>query len=175
MRVHWLFALAAAGALALPLHAQRPAVEIDDDDIKMTGCITRVTVPAAARPDLLIWSRGDIMLAGAAALSPHGDGSPGLAQRIFYWLDDEDDLSKYAGQRVEIEGDLEDFEEGEIEIERDGTFAEIRLELDGDEDEARVPLSWLGTHVADHDLKAHFAARKIDVDEVRVLGSCGDN
>lgn len=132
-----------------------------------------MSVPAPARPDLLIWSRGDIMLAGAAALNSPSAATPGLVQRVFYWLDDDDDLSKHAGQRVELKGELEDFEEGEIEIEKDGDFAEIRLELDGDEEEARVPISWLGPGAADADATLEFVARRIDVDEVRGLGACG--
>ena len=68
---------------------------------------------------MLVWSRGDILLAGAEAagpLAPNPVGTTGLAGRVFYFLDDEEDLAKHVGQEIEVKGDLEDFEKGEIEI-----------------------------------------------------------
>jgi hypothetical protein len=178
MRSYTLGAAAAlAVSLALPLTAQQQSVAIDDDEITITGCITAMTmsVPAPERPEILLWSRGDIMLAGVAATSDD-DRSPAterLASRVFYWLDDDNTLANHVGQRVQVRGELEDFEEGEIEIERDGDYAEIELELDGKEEEARVPISWLGPGGPDRDVNVEFVARRIDVEDVRVLGPCG--
>ena len=44
----------------------------------------------------------------------------------------------------EIKGELEDFEEGEIQVTRDGGFTEIELDIDGHKEKARVPTAWLG-------------------------------
>jgi hypothetical protein len=46
------------------------------------------------------WSRGDIMLINALF---SGDGqSARLADRVFYWIDNDKDLAKHVGQMVEI-------------------------------------------------------------------------
>jgi hypothetical protein len=77
-----------------------------------------------------------------------------------------------------VRGKLEGLEKGELEIERDGAFTEIRLELDGDEETIRVPTAWLdGSSVArasrdDADIDIEIATRKVDVDDVKVLGPC---
>ena len=90
----------------------------------------------------------------------------------FYWLEDDDDLAKHVGQMVEVKGDLKDFETGEVEIEREDDFTEIELDLDGKKEKARVPTAWLRGTGADRDQEFEIAARRIDVEEVRVLGAC---
>jgi len=167
--------IALTAALLFPLNAQRQDIEIDEDEITFTGCISPMSQSAGSRPDLLLWSRGDLLLAGVAEAMDDDGGvndSESLTNRIFYWLDDEEELSTHVGQRVEVRGELDDFEEGQIEIERDGDFARLKLDLDGEEEEARVPISWLGPGGPDHDVNLDFVARRIDVEDVRVLGSC---
>ena len=163
-------AIAAAGA-------QQPTAVVDGDEFTVRGCIREVNTAMPTRPSMLVWSRSDIMLAGVTALQPDAPspvGTSGVAGRVFYWLDEDEDLSKYVGQQVEIKGELEDFEKGEIEIKRDGEYVEIELDLDGEEEKARVPASWL----ADTDLKEEreieIVARRIDVEDVRVLGACNE-
>ena len=105
------------------------------------------------------------MLAGVTATGPDAPnpvGTSGIAGRVFYWLEDDEDLSKHVGQLVEIEGDLEDFEIGEIEIDRDGDFTEIELDLEGRKEKARVPTSWLPGIGSDGDREFEIAARKHD-------------
>jgi hypothetical protein len=106
-------------------------------------------------------------------------GAHDLASRVLYWIEDEDDLDEHVGQMVEVRGELEGLETGELEIERDGAYTEIRLELDGDEEKIRVPTAWLtGPSVGrasrddDDDLDIEIATRKIDVKDVKVLGPC---
>ena len=149
--------------------AQRPAVTVDDDDITIRGCITQARPLPNVAPTTLMWSRSDIMLS-AAEMS-----APAAAAGVFYWLDDDDDndLSKHVGQRIEIKGELEDFEKGEVEIEEDGEFTEIELDLDGQKETARVPTSWLGPGAPRRDREFDIVARRIDVKDVRVLGACG--
>lgn len=165
-------ALAASVTAASVQHG--PTVTVDGDHITLTGCI----VPAAevtASPEALFWSRGGLMLAGAdaaAAPSTNAIAAGGIAGRVFYWLDDADDLRDHIGKRVEIKGDLEDLEDGKIKVSRDGDFTEIELDIDGDKEEARVPTSWFG-RVPPKDAEFKIAVREVDVDEVRELGMCG--
>ena len=164
-----------AVAAALPASAQQPAVHIDGDNITITGCLARVTADPALAPSTIVWSRGDIMLAAAAAVGapvPAPVGTAGVQERIFYWLDDEDDLTKYVGQRVVITGDVEDFEKGKVEVERDGDMVEIELTLRDDQEEIRLPVSWFGGNVPRDEKEFDIITRRIDVDDVRVVGSC---
>jgi hypothetical protein len=177
MRVHERAVCVAVAAIAATasVAAQQPTVTIDDDDITIRGCVRRVDLRAQVSPAMLVWSRGDIMMAVAAATSGDASkavGTGGVAGRVFYWLEDDEDLSKHVGQLVEVKGELEDFQKGEIEIERDGDFTEIELDFDGKEEKARIPTSWLGPTASNKDQEFDIVARKIDVEDVRVLGAC---
>lgn len=158
-------------AAAAPVaSAQRPAVTVDDDDITIRGCITEVRSPSVTAPSVLVWSRSDIMLAAAEALQEPA----GLTGRVFYWLDDEDDMAEHLGRHVEIKGELEDFEEGKVKMERDDGYTKVKLELDGKTEEARVPTSWLrsSTNRDEDDQEVKIVVRKIDVKDIKVLGNC---
>jgi hypothetical protein len=165
--------LSFAGAVTAASVPQGPIVTVDGDRITMTGCI----VPAAevtSSPEALFWGRGGLMLAGAgaaAAPAPNAIAASGMSGRVFYWLDDDEDLRKHLGKRVEIKGELEDLEDGEIEVSRDGDFTEIELDIDGDKEKARVPTSWFGG-ATPKDAEFKIAVREVDVDEVRELGAC---
>ena len=165
-----LLAVTIAGASSA---AQQPIVTVNDDDITIRGCVRNTDIRNGIPTNMLVWSRGDIMLAAATSLGSHPVGTAGVAGRVFYWLEDEDDLTRHVGQMVEVKGDLKDFETGEVEIEReDEFFTEIKLDLDGKKEKARVPTAWLRGTGADRDQKFEIAARRVDVDEVRVLGAC---
>jgi hypothetical protein len=171
-------ALAVALALvaSVPLAGQEPAITLDGDDITLRGCVTKVSQQFPPRPSMLVWSRGDILLAGAVAASPSAPspvGTSGLASRVIYWIEDDDDLAKHDGQEIEIKGELEDFERGEIEIDRDGEFTEITLDLDDDDQKIRVPNSWLSPAAPGQDRKFEIAARRMKVKDLHVLGACG--
>jgi hypothetical protein len=159
-------------AVAAPAAAQQPIVSVDGDDVTITGCLARASaaLPSYA-PTLLVWTRGDIMLAAPARGIPPAVGTTGAAQRMFYWIDQEDELIGHLGQRVEIKGEFEDFEQGQIEVDRDDDYVEMELDLGGREERVRIPASWFGDPVPD-DLEVNFIARKVDVGNVRVLGAC---
>jgi hypothetical protein len=144
---------------------QQPTVVVQDDDITIRGCVGRVQPGSVSTTQMLVWTRGDIMLSNASAIR-----SGQLAERVFYWLDDDEDLSKHVGQMIEVEGDLGDFEKGEVDIEKDGDFTEIELKLAGETEKARVPTKWLSEPRGEGEFD--IVARKIDVDDVRVLGAC---
>lgn len=169
--------LALAFVASASVAAQQPTVEVDGDDITLTGCVQKVDLRAPAPASTIVWSRSEIMMAGVAAAKEDAAnpvGTSGVAGRVFYWLDDDDeeDFAKHIGQRIEVKGDLEDFEEGEIEVEKDGEFTEIRLEVDGDRETARVPSSWLEGVSTEKEKEFDIVTRKIDVNEIRVLGAC---
>jgi hypothetical protein len=142
----------------------------DDKDIVIRGCVTDANAPSVIAPSTLVWSRSDIMLAAAEARNT----AVPLRERIFYWLDDDegDDLKKHRGQRVEIEGELEDFEKGTIKVDRKDDYTKVKLDLDGKTEEAKVPSAWLNEWT-DKDREFEIVGRRIDVKKVKVLGSCG--
>jgi hypothetical protein len=144
---------------------QQPAVAVRGDDITIRGCVSRVQPGSVGLAPMLVWTRGDIMLGNASALNA------ALTERVFYWLDDDEDLAKHIGQTIEVKGDLGDFEKGEVEIDRDGEFTNIELKLDGKKEKARVPTAWLAVPRGEGEFD--IVARKVDVDKVSVIGACG--
>jgi hypothetical protein len=148
--------------------AAQPDVTIGDDDFVITGCLTDSKAPTVVAPSTLVWTRSDIML---AAVEARADAVP-LTGRVFYWLDDDEDLAKYRGRRVEIRGELEDFEKGKVELEREKDYTKVKLSLDGKKEEAKVPTAWLNPDASKHDVEFQIVARRIDVKKIKVLGSC---
>ncbi len=160
----WL-AGASLSIATLAAAGQQPAVVVQDDDITIRGCVGRAQPGTATNAPMLVWTRGDIMLSNATAI-----GAALSADRVFYWLDDDDDLSKHVGQMVEVKGDLGDFQKGEVDIDKDGDFTEIELKLGGKTEKARVPTTLIGAPRGEGEFD--IVARKIDVDDVKVLGAC---
>jgi hypothetical protein len=87
-------------------------------------------------------------------------------------VDDDEDLGKYRGRRVEIKGELEDFEKGKVELDRHKDYTKVKLSLKGHTEEAKVPTAWLNPDAGRHDEEFQIVARRIDVKKVKVLGSC---
>jgi hypothetical protein len=157
------------GLIALP--AARPraassAVPIDEDFV-ITGCLTDAGKPTVIAPSTLVWTRSDIML---AAVESQPDVQ--MTDRVFYWLNDDEDLAKYRGRRVEIKGQLEDVEKGKVELDREKDFTKVKLSLDGHKEEAKVPTAWLNPDAGRHDEEFQIVARRVDVKKVKVLGNC---
>ena len=167
-----------AAAVGASTAAAQHAVHIDGDKITVRGCVSGATAELRMPFETLLWSRGGMLTAGTdiASAAVTAD-SRDLGSRVLYWIDD-DDLAEHAGKMVEIKGDLGELKTGEIEIDRDGDFTEIKLELDGDEHEIRDPSAWLERSSVARasrdasDREIEIATRKVDVDEVNVLGSC---
>jgi len=154
-------ALAGLGAAA--------SATADDEHIVIRGCVTDAKAPSVVAPHSFVWSRSDIMLAAAEARST----AVPLRDRIFYWLDEDDDLGKYRGQQVEVQGELEDIEKGKVEIDRKDDYTKVKLHLDGKTEEAKVPSSWLNEWANPKYQKFEIVARRIDVKKVTVIGACG--
>ena len=150
-----------------------------DDQFVITGCVMPGAGARTAESySMMVWSKGDVYLASPATrVKPtepeHPIGTTGVLGRVFYWLDDEDDFARYAGQRVEIVGELSDeIDHGEIEIETEGDFTRVEFDAGGHEAKARIPTSWFGPTLRGRDLEADIAFRTVDVERVNPLGPC---
>jgi hypothetical protein len=160
-----------ASAVGLSAAAQQPTTIVKGDEIRMSGCVTRTDPAAMTSGSVLAWTRGDLLLS-RAVIEGYPVGTSGVAGPggVVYYLNTGDDLARHIGHFVEVKGDLEDIETGRVKIDHKGDFTEVQIELDGDEDKVRVPTAWFGIPVRDKEY--NIIARKIDVDDVRVLGPC---
>jgi hypothetical protein len=177
---------ALAATLLSPAAIGDAAAARANDKVKITGCVIRTNDQGSGgNRSLVVWSRGDVVFSNAVVeFEPASDskevarvvGTSGGGIPIFYWLDDEDDLSKHVGQSVELTGELDnDFESGEIKFDRKGEFTEIEFEADGKEVKARVPTAML-TNANDKesdkdDRKYNIVVRRVDVDDVKMLSA----
>ena len=150
-----------------------------DDQFVITGCVTRARDARTAEPhSMMVWSKGDVYLSSPTTRIKPSEtarpiGTTGAPGTTFYWLDDEDDFAKYAGQRVEIVGELSDeIDHGEIEMETKGEFTEVEFEASGREATVRIPTTWFGPAVRGKDLEADIVFRSVDVEKVNPLGPC---
>jgi hypothetical protein len=173
--------LAAALVLvsAATASAQQAPAGDKNDQFVITGCVTpSADFRSAPAQSMFVWSRGDVYLASPSTRVKPSEtarpiGTTGTPGPVFYWLDDENDFAKYAGQHVEIVGELSDeLDDAEIEIESEGDFTEIEFEVGGREASARIPTSWLGPSTRGRDLKVDVAVRTVDVENVTVMGPC---
>ena len=169
--------VAIAAAIATPALAQQRTTGDKDDEVTITGCVVRSDHKMSGPRSLLVWSKGDVYLDAAGTdirLSERAAATSGKAGPIFYWIDDEDDVAKHVGRRVEIVGELDDdIEKGEIEIDHKDHFTEIEFEWDGKDVKARVPTAWLGPETKAKDSEFDIRIRRVDVEKVTVLSpSC---
>jgi hypothetical protein len=170
-----VLALAAATASA----QTRPAGDKDDQFV-ITGCVTRATDAARTTEphSMMVWSKGDVYLASPSTRVKPSEtataiGTTGAPGTTFYWLDDEDDFARYAGQRVEIVGELSDeIDHAEVETETEGDYTEVEFDAGGREARAKIPNSWFGPAVRGKDIEADVVFRTVDVEKVTPLGGC---
>ena len=142
-----------------------------NEDITLTGCLVRaedanayLLTNVAGEP---AWQRAD------ARVAPGPAGTSGTVATVFYWLTDHDDLKNHVGHRVQIGGDLKgDLTDGRIEIDRKDSWVEIKIEADGDDIKARVPVSAFSAVPAKGDDEhRNVLVRKVDVGEVKMLAA----
>ena len=162
-------AVLATGLSAAPASA--------DDRITLTGCVAPAPpATVVTSPSFLVWSESGVMMTDVVARldreAPIGTAGTGVP--ILLWIDDEDDVARYAGQYVEVRGEVSDeLETGEVEVDENDNFIEIEFEWDGDDVRARMPKGlFLGRDVDDTDFDV--VVRRIDVEDVKVVpgGSC---
>lgn len=169
-----VFVLASLGAA----DAQAPAGDKDDQFV-VTGCVTRAADVRTASPHgPFVWSRGDLYLSSPTLkLKPSETGRPvgtaGTELLTFYWIEDEDDFAKYAGQQVEVVGELSNqLQKGEVEIERHDNVIEVEFDVNGREATAHIPTPWLGPAAGDKEFEFDVVVRTVDVEKVTVMGAC---
>jgi hypothetical protein len=167
--------MVAAGSAA----AQTKPAGDKDDQFVITGCVMQSKDVRTAGPhSMMVWSKGDIYLSSPstrvkASETARPVGTAGAPGTLFYWLNDEDDFAKYAGQRVEIIGELSDeIDHAEIELNTEGDFTEVEFDAGGREAKAKVPTSWFGPAVRGRDIETDVAFRSVDVETVNPLGPC---
>jgi hypothetical protein len=166
-------------ACALPAAAGARTQNGDhDDQFVVTGCVAPAThLRTAGPPSLFVWSRGDVYLAypDVRFRPTQTPNAAGVFVPVFYWIDDEDDIARHVGQRVEVVGELsDDLDEGSIDIEHEGAFTKVEFDVNGHEAKARIPRSWLGPAIGSSDAEFDVVVRTVDVEKVTVLGSCAD-
>jgi len=163
-----------ASTITLPsLRAEfGPAPRADDKSIKLTGCLIKgegdkgylitnlPSEPASTSPV-------------STAVVPSAVGTTGDYSTIFYWLDDDHDLERHVGHRVEIEGRWKgDPKGGEIKLERKASWTEVRVKSDGRAMKAIVPnASLFPASPSDKDRKVTAVVRRVDVDRVRMIAA----
>lgn len=168
-----LGALIAAGLSAQLIGQEPVAVAANPDDkVTLVGCVIK--------------GDGGYVLSNFAdswASSPAGSpaatvaSASNVAGRTFYWLTDDDDLDKYAGQKVEVAGKLDkEIDKGKISVEREDGMVEIEFKADGERNvTVKVPdvSTTAGTSgtVSDREKTHRVTIRKIDVKFVKVLAS----
>ena len=167
--------LIGAGAIAAQAPVSEGAMSVDGKKVTIRGCVRPIDVTSPSAPPLLFWSRNNVMITGVSPSrddQPRALGTSAVFTRVLYWIEDAEDLSKHIGRAIEVKGDLDDFEKGKVEIERDGNMTEIEVDLGQRKEKIRVPTAWLRARGLDKDNEFDFIARRIDVDNVRVIGSC---
>ena len=174
-----LFFGAAILTLAAGSASAQTSAGDNDDQFIITGCVTRAADARTAEPhSTMVWSKGNVYLSSPTARVKPTEtarpvGTAGALGRVFYWLDDEDDFAKYAGQRVEIIGELSDeIDHAEIEMTTEGDFTEVEFDGGGREAKATIPTSWFGPALGGKNLEADIAFRSVDVEKVNPLGPC---
>ena len=174
-----LFLGAAILTLAAGSASAQTSAGDNDDQFVITGCVTHTANARTAEPhSTMVWSKGNVYLSSPTARVKPTEaarpvGTAGAPGAVFYWLDDENDFAKFAGQRVEIVGELSDeIDHGEIEIENEGDFTEVEFDAGGREAKARIPTAWFGPALRGRNLEADIAFRTVDVERVNPLGPC---
>lgn len=148
---------------------------VQDAGVTLTGCLM---TGEGDDGYVLTNMAGDTQpRASSAVVTPGPVGTAGTAAMTLYWLEDDDDLEPHVGHRVEVTGELTgDVEAGEIEIEREDSWTELRIQSDGRDLTVRIPQSVVVmSSRSDDDQKLDVLVRKVDVDRVRMLAaSCNE-
>lgn len=155
---------------------QTPAGDKDDQAV-ITGCVMESGYKGTAGPrSLIVWSKGNVYFETAIVQTRPAErpaGTAGIRDMLFYWIDDENDFSKHAGQQVEIVGEISDeLRKGEFEVNNRGAFTELEFEVGGRETKVLVPSAWLSSQTPGKDAEFDIVVRTVDVEKVTALGSC---
>lgn len=159
---------AAAGAQA--------QVADHDDQFVVQGCVMLTSDFRPGGTPLFVLSHGVYLWSPDTQLRP-GDARASDGTHVFvpvfYWIEDEDEVARFIGQRVEVVGALtDDLDKGKIDIDHQGDFTDIEFKVNGDKVQVRVLRAWLGPAAVDEDAEFDIAVRTVDVERVTPLGPC---
>jgi hypothetical protein len=138
------------------------------DIVKLSGCLIRGEGDGAGY--LLVNVAGEPGLSSAnESAAPGTTGTSGMFANVFYWLDNDDDLKRHIGHRVEIEGERTgDVKDGELKIDRKDLWTEIDVKSDGRQMKAQVPNASLVAG-RNTDRKFDVLVRRVEVEKVRMV------
>ncbi len=167
---------ACALAMAAPLSRGVVAGGLDENDVTLRGCLVKGEGDGAGYLLTNTVAAPGFARSGDSRIEPNAVGTTGGTASIFYWLDDDDGLKTNIGHEVEVTGDLEgDLEEGEITLDRKDRWTEMTVKSKGRTMKANVPNSSIyPAPNQDTDQKARVIVRKVDVDDVKMLGASCD-
>lgn len=167
-------AVLALGLSVTALPAAPQAAGGGEKDVTITGCVVKGD-GGYVLTDVLEGTTATAMAARIPS-TPQPEGTV-LPARVLYWLDDDDDVKDYAGQKIEIRGERKgDIEKGKISAEREGGLVELEFKVDGDKKVTikvpEVPAA-IGTSgaVGDKEKDFNYVVRRIDVDSVKMISS----
>jgi hypothetical protein len=139
-------------------------------EITLHGCV----MPGTDKDTYVMTQVMEMPGAGGATMPEVAHG-----RRVLFWLHDDDDVKKHAGQMVMVRGDLRDLEESEIEL-KAGSQKEggLVVEFEGPGTDVRASNDTVGAAVGTagrtvpekDDIPTYLA--HIDVKEVQVMGAC---
>lgn len=157
----------AAGLACMPtLNTSAAAAK----DVTLSGCL--VKAEGDGDPYLLINTPSQPALnqTPAADVNPTGVGTTAEFRTVFYWLKGDRELKPHVGHRIEVQGDLDDPDPGEIKIERKDRWTELTVKSHGDSLKADVPHdSLVGGPEANQ--KGNVVVRRVSVEKVKMLGA----
>ena len=146
---------------------------VDDGHVKLTGCLVKGERGDHGYLITNLPSEPSSTSSAGVNVVPGAVGTTGAHSTIFYWLDDDDDLERHVGHRVEIEGRVKgDLKPGEIKLERKDNWTEVTVKSDGRSMKATVPnASLFPASTQDKDRKVTALVRRVDVDHVRMVAA----
>jgi hypothetical protein len=149
------------------------AFRLDDRNVKLTGCLVKGERGDHGYLITNLPSEPSSTSSAGVSVVPGAVGTTGAYSTIFYWLDDDDDLERHVGHRVEIEGRVKgDLKPGEIKLERKDNWTEVTVKSDGRSMKATVPnASLFPASTQDKDRKVTALVRRVDVDHVRMVAA----
>jgi hypothetical protein len=156
------------------LATQQPvAVHTDsNDELTVVGCVVKGEGGSVLSTDAI-----GVPAAPVGSATSTVTSASEVAGRVFYWLDDDDEIDEHAGRTVEIIGELEDdIDQGTISVEREDGMVEIEFKAEGERKvTVKVPDTRLvvstSDGIGDREKDYRVVIRKIDVESVKVLAS----
>jgi hypothetical protein len=185
-------ALSLSGAVAAQQAAAvgaQPVQEGERKNLTLSGCVVKgdggYVLSTIGEGFSVESSRTTVAASGTTTTTttrtttPSSPVIPAPDQRFIYWLDDDDDqLEKHVGERVEVTGDIKgDIERGEIDIERGNDMIELEIKAQGETITVKLPDTPANTAVGtsgtvtDRPEDIPFKVRKFDVKSVKMIAA----